>query len=339
MSKMAAMIMDVLRFASSVISDGAAMCILPLVVCCIASVSLDGLTTSHSIVLGVRAMVQFLARAWSVVRNNRFSMPSSAVTQTSSAAPNSLSARHHHPQQYCKHHPLRSRTVTAAAMSDSKAPMGPSAAHSADKAANPNAPHVPSKLSSSFTPASVEENNSKNNNAKSSSKPAPKGADVKSDKPAEGEKLSGAELKKRAKAEKAARRAKERQEREQAAGQLPGGGSKPDDKDKKKADMAAQKKPGRMAVAPLPVPESKKKKEPVNEKVYALFAHLSDHLRKANMDTAGKDVHPRILTLGSQIANYELLGSAVRCTAMLLAFKEVCLLFFACLTRWLITAG
>ena len=212
-------------------------------------------------------------------------------------------------------------------MSDSNEPMGPpSAAHSAGKVANPNAPHVPSKLSSSFTPASVEENNNKNNSVKSSSKPSPKGPDSKSGKPADGEKLSGAELKKRAKAEKAARRAKERQEREQAAGLQPGGG-KPDDKDKKKADMAAQKKPGRMAVAPLPVPESKKKKEPVNEKVYAPFAHLSDHLRKGNMDTAGKDVHPRILTLGSQIANYQLLGSAVRCTAMLLAFKEVRLCF------------
>lgn len=206
-------------------------------------------------------------------------------------------------------------------MSSSHEPAGP-VARAAEKPVTPNAPHVPSKLSSSFTPA--DENSNKEDDANTPKKPAPKGADAKSDKPAGGEKITGAELKRRAKAEKAERRAKEREEREQAAG-LSG---TQNDKDKnKKADMTP-KKQGRIAVAPLPVPESKKKKEPVNEKVYAPFAHLSDHLRKGNIEVAGKDVHPRVLTAGIQMRDYELLGSAVRLTSMLLAFKKVCLLLW-----------
>ncbi|KAL1956041.1 hypothetical protein VTO42DRAFT_7856 [Malbranchea cinnamomea] len=197
-------------------------------------------------------------------------------------------------------------------MPASKEPAGPPVAHPAEKKAN-TAPHVPSKLSNSFTPG---DNNNGSSTTNTPKKTPQKGAEQKPDKPAEGEKLSGAELKKRAKAEKAARRAKERQEREQAAGQQ----SSP----AMQNEMARkEKKPGRIPVAPLPVPESKKKKEPVNEKVYGVFSHLSSHLLKGSIKSAGKDVHPAILTLGLQIRSYALCGSAVRCTAMLLAFKQV----------------
>lgn len=160
--------------------------------------------------------------------------------------------------------------------------------------------------------------------------PAPASTDGAADTP---EKLSGAELKKRAKAEKAARRAREKQEREQSGAGAPtqGGGATP-----KKGQ------PGKDQQRPLPrrgsaqpatagaqgggALEQKKKKE---EKNVAVFGHLYGQQRRTTVAGAGKEVHPAVLALGLQMRDYVVCGSSARCVATLLAFKRVCV-FMSC---------
>ncbi|KAK2801504.1 hypothetical protein FQN50_007720 [Emmonsiellopsis sp. PD_5] len=156
------------------------------------------------------------------------------------------------------------------------------------------------------------------------------------------QKISGAELKKRAKAEKAARRAKEKQDREQggAPSQQPGGGgvssSKKGGAPSSQKGVAeggpsgggkGQKQSGaarRGSIAPPSTAESKKKKrEDEAAKTVAVFSHLSLHKRRLTIAGAGKEIHPAILALGLQMRDYVVCGSSARCVAMLLAFKRV----------------
>ncbi|KAM5444306.1 hypothetical protein MferCBS31731_000823 [Microsporum ferrugineum] len=170
------------------------------------------------------------------------------------------------------------------------------------------------------------------------------------------EKLSGAELKKRAKAEKAARRAKEKQERTRPASEdqevsaaatttagsagssattTPQGPSTP-----KKTPVVKQevgKTPSKSSVQrrgsihtlptpPAPVESTsskKKRREVVDEKVVAVFGHLPWYTRRTGIAGANKDVHPAVLSLGMQIKDYVICGSSARCVATLLAFKRV----------------
>lgn len=54
----------------------------------------------------------------------------------------------------------------------------------------------------------------------------------------------------------------------------------------------------------------------------SLFGHLEKSGR--NLSTvASKDVHPAVVMLGMQYANYKIIGSTQRCRSMLLAFKKV----------------
>lgn len=159
----------------------------------------------------------------------------------------------------------------------------------------------------------------------------------------QGEKLSNAELKKRAKAEKAAKRAQAKEARPEAA-VLPdlsgprkvdtppeisrknsagGGPGIPAAKGAHKQNASIQKNmPLRPAAQPqAAIPTAQPEKENKN---VALFGHLYSQPRRTTIAAAGKDVHPAVLALGLQMSNYVICGSNARCVAMLLVFKRVC---------------
>ncbi|PLB38063.1 translation initiation factor eIF2B subunit delta [Aspergillus candidus] len=144
------------------------------------------------------------------------------------------------------------------------------------------------------------------------------------------EKVSGAELKKKAKAEKAARRARERADRE-ATGGAPG----PKDGAGKKGAGAGGAAGGKDAGAGGQKGQRQQqrrgstqggteaKKRPVENKNVAVFGHLYGQPRRTSVAGAGKEVHPAVLALGLQMRDYVVCGSSARCVATLLAFKRV----------------
>lgn len=158
---------------------------------------------------------------------------------------------------------------------------------------------------------------------------------VKSAEETKDGKLSGAELKKRAKEEKAARRAKEKQAQQPLDSKKGDTGKGAGGQDtsstmqisknqhKKTGSIAAnQQKP--MALRPAefhaaaPPQEVKKEKKKVG-----LFGHLYGTPRRSTIAGAGKDVHPAVLALGLQMSSYVICGSNARCVATLLVFKRV----------------
>lgn len=143
------------------------------------------------------------------------------------------------------------------------------------------------------------------------------------------EKLSPAELKKKAKAEKAARRAKERAEREGGAGAGPGPNAVPAKKGSAGGGAGGKEAPGQLqkgqkhrrgSATQATATEQKKKQE---DKSVAVFGHLYGQPRRTTVAGAGKEVHPAVLALGLQMSNYVVCGSSARCVATLLAFKRV----------------
>ena len=154
------------------------------------------------------------------------------------------------------------------------------------------------------------------------------------------EKLSGAEQKKKAKEEKAARRAQEKQAKPQAI--------LPDLKIPRKVETLEEVGRRGSAGAPPGTPIGKSHHKPTgsiqksmplrpappqttthtvqlkkDNKNVALFGHLYGLPRRTTIAAAGKDVHPAILALGLQMSNYVICGSNARCVATLLAFKRV----------------
>lgn len=156
--------------------------------------------------------------------------------------------------------------------------------------------------------------------------------------PAKPENLSVAELKKKAKAEKAARRAKVKTDREREGGPQPpstprkgaGAGGRDGSSGKGQKGLlepgSAKKQSGgqRPASVHISVESSRKKKEKiVDENVVAVFGHLPWYSGKFGIAAANKDVHPAVLSLGMQLRDYVICGSSARCVATLLAFKRV----------------
>lgn len=145
-------------------------------------------------------------------------------------------------------------------------------------------------------------------------------------------KLSGAELKAKAKAEKAARRQQAKQD--PAAGGAPAdkasqqkgkgkaddkqaqGGAAKSDKPQRRPSSAAAQKPGakKAVVAEQVVPAG-----PVTP---PCFAHLAIPGRLP-MSQARTVIHPAILVVGQRMATFATHESIPRLEAMLLAFKEV----------------
>ena len=166
-----------------------------------------------------------------------------------------------------------------------------------------------------------------------------------------GAELKGAELKKKAKAEKAARRAEEKQGRQQPAPTEAKGSKKsemgPDSARKgsigsvpatpivkgppshhKSTGPIQKPLPLRQISSQAPIPPIQPQKD---SKKVALFGHLYGQARRTTIAAAGRDVHPAVLALGLQTSNYVICGSSARCVAMLLVFKRVLLFLF---TRW-----
>lgn len=164
----------------------------------------------------------------------------------------------------------------------------------------------------------------------------------KTEAPADGssEKLSPAELKKKAKAEKAARRIREKAEREAAGGggggssagaqqqsaqggpstpQTPRKGGQAGGKDGFGPPQKGQRYPG----GPRPSAPAPAEVKPKDDKNVAVFGHLYGVPRRSTIAGAAKEVHPAVLALGLQIRDYVICGSSARCVATLIAFKRV----------------
>lgn len=173
---------------------------------------------------------------------------------------------------------------------------------------------------------------------------APSSMKNKDEKPKGGAKeteLSGAQLKKRAKEEKAARRAKVQQEK-QAPSQsvIPsqsrhGPSMQTESGNKIASGQAIPKQQKRRGSAtanaqqqlPIRTPEHQTATaSPIPKRdstIVSLFSHLYGQPRRTSMTGAGKDIHAAVVTLGLKMSHYIICGSNARCVAMLLAFKKV----------------
>ena len=145
-------------------------------------------------------------------------------------------------------------------------------------------------------------------------------------------KLSGAELKKQAKADKAARRAQALQAKQTGASapQLIASSNQSQKSDVLKDAKSPQRKGGAVAAADaryLPARGGQQKTAPVTEipkgedKTVEFFRHLYK-TRTTSIAGAGKEVHPAVLALGLQMSNYTICGSCARLVATLQAFKR-----------------
>lgn len=243
-------------------------------------------------------------------------------------------------------------------MTPSQNPETESAVASTSTAKEPTQPNPP--------PTNPSPNPTPNSDAPAATpttdqKPQANGASMPSktpetqDKPdgaGEGENLSPAELKKRAKAEKAARRAKVKAEKEgpsaapQQQPQTPqakkGAASTKDGvtgQSQKNVDAGTsskgQKQPGSTKQSQMrrgsvhgSISATEPKKKRSDDKNVAVFGHLYGQPRRTTIAGAGKEVHPAVLALGLQMRDYVICGSNARCIATLLAFKRVS--FYLC---------
>jgi translation initiation factor eIF-2B subunit delta len=163
-------------------------------------------------------------------------------------------------------------------------------------------------------------------------KKAPAGKQAKEPAtPTDQPKLSGAELKKRAKEEKAARRAQALADKQTGgAAPSPATASGPAQKSQpQKGQQGGQKRRGSAAGETRNMPvKGGQKIVPVMEapkeedKTVEFFRHLYK-TRTTSIAGAGKEVHPAVLALGLQMSNYTICGSCARLVATLQAFKRV----------------
>ena len=130
-------------------------------------------------------------------------------------------------------------------------------------------------------------------------------------------KLSGAELKKKAKAEKAARRAQAKTV--QAAQGPPSQGQQTGSSDGK-GGKSKPKQDGSQGGAKLPLRPAVPKE--IKPSIPDCFSHLS-MARRINMTQADKDIDPAVLVLGEHMSSFTLSDSITRLEATLLAFKKV----------------
>ncbi|KAF3384315.1 putative translation initiation factor eIF-2B subunit delta [Penicillium rolfsii] len=191
-----------------------------------------------------------------------------------------------------------------------------------------NLPIRESKIAKS--PAASDSQPGKNKDA---SKPAAAGSDAAApagtDKP-----LTPAELKKKAKAEKAARRAKEKLAKEAGGAGAAGSSApgvvlgRPPVTPKKDAAGGGASQKGQKAALPrrgsAPTGQTASDEHTKKEdKSVAVFGHLYGQPRRTTIAGAGKEVHSAVLALGLQLRDYVICGSSARCVATLLAFKRV----------------
>lgn len=142
-------------------------------------------------------------------------------------------------------------------------------------------------------------------------------------------KLSPAELKKLAKAEKQAKRAQAKAATGVPSHQpvppkdipRPQKESKQGSKDDKSRPLPVRRRPSQSNLPVVKEPERKIKKEPKQTGLF--FGHLYSQSKQQSLVGASKDVHPAVLALGLQYSSYTICGSTARMVAMLLVFKTV----------------
>lgn len=168
--------------------------------------------------------------------------------------------------------------------------------------------------------------------------PAAAGQPKNESSPAGAPKLSNAELKKQAKAEKAARRAQAVQDRQSpgvpnSSSSGPPGPAQGQKTDGLKVPKGSQHRRSGSSSAgsqSLPIRGSAQKTPPVpappkeEDKTVEFFRHLYKP-RTTTLAGASKEIHPAVLALGLQMSNYTLCGSCARLVATLQAFKKVSL--------------
>lgn len=150
--------------------------------------------------------------------------------------------------------------------------------------------------------------------------------------PASAPKLSGAELKKQAKAEKAARRAQVAQEKQGGAasttptthilGQKAEGLKAPKGPVHKRSGSTAGEARNLPIRGGAPKAASLVVVPKEEDKTVEFFRHLYKS-RTTTIAGAGKEIHPAVLALGMQMSNYTICGSCARLVATLQAFKRV----------------
>ncbi|GAO16945.1 uncharacterized protein UV8b_06645 [Ustilaginoidea virens] len=154
------------------------------------------------------------------------------------------------------------------------------------------------------------------------------------DAPGGDKKLSNAELKKRAKEEKAARRAQAKAAQPPPSISSPSGahGAHGAAGDAKPAAAKAKANHPKQVGLPLHghhrpasrsvLPTSASKEAVAKPKVPECFSHLS-MARRIDLTHADKDVNPAVLALGQQMGSFAISDSTARLEATLLAFKKV----------------
>ncbi|KAK7954915.1 hypothetical protein PG988_015609 [Apiospora saccharicola] len=155
-------------------------------------------------------------------------------------------------------------------------------------------------------------------------KAEPKSSDAAGDK-----KLTGAELKAKAKADKAARRAQQKTSKEVAKGEAavssspgqlgPSAGEVKAKGGKGKDGALAAAAAGRPVLLKAP-PSAVVTEQKIQ--IPECFSHLS-MARRIPMTQADKDVHPSVLMLGQQMATFTIDESITRLKATMLAFRKV----------------
>ena len=209
---------------------------------------------------------------------------------------------------------------------------------------NPNAPtfNMPFPTPKTNGNESHVTDSQPNGDSKSKSSKASKTPAVSApskDKPAEtssSAKAAALEAKKQKAAEKALRRAEKLEARPEAPKQ-------PQDLKQRRPSQSGRQESGGQPTAPhhkrtgststkaLPIRAPAQKQDQVmvpppekqDEKRVPMFSHLYSRTPRASIATAGREIHPSILTLGLQLRDYVICGSNARLVATLLAFKKV----------------
>ncbi|KAF2666694.1 IF-2B-domain-containing protein [Microthyrium microscopicum] len=154
----------------------------------------------------------------------------------------------------------------------------------------------------------------------------------------EAPKLSGAELKKRAKAEKQAKRAAAKAggqgdghpEASQPKKDTPQKGSQKKGQQQPRQSAGAQQKGKQQSKGQEAGAVSQAKKEvdiplraaPKSTPDNRVFRQFSIY-RRTSLENINKDVHPAVLAFGLQLSSYQICGSTARCIGMLKCFKSV----------------
>ncbi|KIW12011.1 hypothetical protein PV08_09285 [Exophiala spinifera] len=161
-----------------------------------------------------------------------------------------------------------------------------------------------------------------------------------------GVKLTGAELKKQKAAEKAARRAeKVAQKGSEAQAQNTSNSSVKAESHQRRPSTTKREsdtgsthhkrtlsssggkglplRPGQQQNQQQTSTASNEKLKHSEAKRVSMFSHLYPKEKRATLASAGREIHPAVLSLGLQLRDYVICGGNARCVATLLAFKKV----------------